>query len=176
MKRQRSGVILVTASTSAIRPRPGVQSYSASKGAVVALTKSLALELAPFGVRAVAIAPVATETPMLPRFSGKEQVDDGLMQKYLPTIPLGRLNTAGGRGADRAVPGLGRRRDDHGRLPRGGRGPLHLTPGPAPGRPYLGRFVRLHARPCVRPRQIMLDDMSLNPYLGWGSLSYISKP
>ena len=92
MKRQRAGVILVTASTSAIRPRPGVQSYSASKGAVVALTKSLALELAPFGVRAVAIAPVATETPMLPRFSGKERVDEDLLRKYLPTIPLGRLN------------------------------------------------------------------------------------
>ncbi len=57
------------------------------------LTKSLALELAPFGVRAVAIAPVATETPMLPRFSGKEQVDEDLLRKYLPTIPLGRLNT-----------------------------------------------------------------------------------
>jgi 3-oxoacyl-[acyl-carrier protein] reductase len=93
MKRQRAGVILVTASTSAIRPRPGVQSYSASKGAVVALTKSLALELAPFGVRAVAIAPVATETPMLPHFSGKERVDDELLRKYLPTIPLGRLNS-----------------------------------------------------------------------------------
>jgi 3-oxoacyl-[acyl-carrier protein] reductase len=92
MKRQRAGVILVTASTSAVRPRPGVQSYSASKGAVVALTKSLALELAPFGIRAVSIAPVATETPMLPRFSGKERVDDDLMKKYLPTIPLGRLN------------------------------------------------------------------------------------
>ena len=93
MKRQRAGVILVTASTSAIRPRPGVQSYSASKGAVVALTKSLALELAPFGVRAVAIAPVATETPMLPQFSGKDRVDEDLLRKYLPTIPLGRLNT-----------------------------------------------------------------------------------
>jgi 3-oxoacyl-[acyl-carrier protein] reductase len=93
MKRQRAGVILATASTSAIRPRPGVQSYSASKGAVVALTKSLALELAPFGVRVVAIAPVATETPMLPRFSGKERVDEELLRKYLPTIPLGRLNT-----------------------------------------------------------------------------------
>ncbi len=93
MKRQRAGVILVTASTSAIRPRPGVQTYSASKGAVVALTKSLALELAPFGVRAVAIAPVATETPMLPRFSGKERMDEDLLRKYLPTIPLGRLNT-----------------------------------------------------------------------------------
>jgi 3-oxoacyl-[acyl-carrier protein] reductase len=92
MKRQRVGVILATASTSAIRPRPGVQSYSASKGAVVTLVKSLALELAPFGVRAVAIAPVATETPMLPHFSGKEQVDEELLRKYLPTIPLGRLN------------------------------------------------------------------------------------
>jgi 3-oxoacyl-[acyl-carrier protein] reductase len=92
MKRQRAGVFLATASTSAIRPRPGVQSYSTSKGAVVTLVKSLALELAPFGVRAVAIAPVATETPMLPRFSGKEQVDDELLRKYLPTIPLGRLN------------------------------------------------------------------------------------
>ena len=39
MKRQKSGVFLVTASTSAIRPRPGVQSYSASKGAVVTLVK-----------------------------------------------------------------------------------------------------------------------------------------
>lgn len=93
MKRQRSGVVLVTASTSAIRPRPGVQAYSASKGAVVALTKSLALELAPYGIRAVALAPVATDTPMLPRFSGKDRVDDELMRKYLPTIPLGRLNT-----------------------------------------------------------------------------------
>jgi len=92
MKRQRSGVILVTASTSAIRPRPRVQCYSASKGAVVALTKSLALELAPYGVRVVALAPVATDTPMLPRFSGKECVDDELLAKYLPTIPLGRLN------------------------------------------------------------------------------------
>jgi 3-oxoacyl-[acyl-carrier protein] reductase len=92
MKRQRTGVILVTASTSAIRPRPGVQSYSASKGAVVALAKSLALELAAFGVRVVAIAPVATETPMLPHFSGKEQLDDEVLRKYLPTIPLGRLN------------------------------------------------------------------------------------
>jgi 3-oxoacyl-[acyl-carrier protein] reductase len=93
LKRQRRGVFLATASTSALRPRPGVQSYSASKGAVVALVKSLALEWAPFGVRAVSIAPVATDTPMLPRFSGKTAIDDALLAKYLPTIPLGRLNT-----------------------------------------------------------------------------------
>ena len=42
MKKQRRGVFLITASTAAIRPRPGVQAYAASKGAVVTLTKSLA--------------------------------------------------------------------------------------------------------------------------------------
>jgi 3-oxoacyl-[acyl-carrier protein] reductase len=92
MKRQRSGVFLVTASTSAIRPRPGVQAYSASKGAVVALAKSLALESAPFGVRVIAIAPVATETPMLATFMGKKAVDEEGMARYRGTVPLGRLN------------------------------------------------------------------------------------
>ena len=91
-KRQRSGVFLITGSTSGIRPRPGVQSYSASKGAVHALAKSLALELAPFGARVVAIAPVATETPMLATFMGKTQVDEEGMTRYRATVPLGRLN------------------------------------------------------------------------------------
>jgi 3-oxoacyl-[acyl-carrier protein] reductase len=92
MKRQKRGVFLVTASTAAIRPRPGGQTYAASKGAVVTLTKSLALECAPYGVRVVAIAPVATETPMLPTFMGKERVDDEGMARYVATVPLGRLN------------------------------------------------------------------------------------
>jgi len=92
MKRQRSGVILITGSTSAVRPRPGVQCYSASKGAVHVMAKSLALELAPFGIRVVTIAPVATETPMLPAFMGKDKVDDEGMARYRATVPLGRLN------------------------------------------------------------------------------------
>ena len=91
-KRQRSGVLLITGSTSAIRPRPGVQCYSASKGAVHTLAKSLALELAPFGARVVAIAPVATETPMLATFMGKQEVDEEGMTRYRSTVPLGRLN------------------------------------------------------------------------------------
>jgi 3-oxoacyl-[acyl-carrier protein] reductase len=92
MKRQRRGVFLITASTAAIRPRPGVQAYAASKGAVVTLTKSLALEAAPHGVRVVAIAPVATETPMLPAFMGKRVVDEEGRAGYVATVPLGRLN------------------------------------------------------------------------------------
>lgn len=92
MKQRKRGVFLVTASTAAIRPRPGGQTYAASKGAVVALTKSLAVEAAPHGVRVVAIAPVATETPMLATFMGKKAVDAEGMARYVATVPLGRLN------------------------------------------------------------------------------------
>lgn len=49
MKRQRSGVIINAASTAGVRPRPGASAYAASKGAVIALTKALAVELAPSG-------------------------------------------------------------------------------------------------------------------------------
>ena len=92
MKRQRRGVLLITASTSAIRPRPGGQTYAASKGAVVVLAKALALETAPHGVRVVAIAPVATHTPMLPTFMNKREVDEEGLRAYVATVPLGRLN------------------------------------------------------------------------------------
>jgi 3-oxoacyl-[acyl-carrier protein] reductase len=92
MKRQRRGVLLITASTSAIRPRPGGQTYAASKGAVVVLAKALALETAPHGVRVVAIAPVATHTPMLPTFMNKREVDEEGLRAYIATVPLGRLN------------------------------------------------------------------------------------
>jgi 3-oxoacyl-[acyl-carrier protein] reductase len=92
MKRQRRGVFLITASTSAIRPRPGGQTYAASKGAVVVLAKALALETAPHGVRVVAIAPVATHTPMLPTFMNKREVDEEGLRAYIATVPLGRLN------------------------------------------------------------------------------------
>jgi 3-oxoacyl-[acyl-carrier protein] reductase len=92
MKRQRRGVFFITASTSAIRPRPGGQTYAASKGAVVVLAKALALETAPHGVRVVAIAPVATHTPMLPTFMNKREVDEEGLRAYVATVPLGRLN------------------------------------------------------------------------------------
>ena len=94
MKKQGvGGVILTTASTAAIRPRPGFNAYSASKGAVIAWTKALALELAPYRIRVVAIAPVATDTPMLPTFVGKTVLDDKGKETIVKTIPLGRLVT-----------------------------------------------------------------------------------
>jgi 3-oxoacyl-[acyl-carrier protein] reductase len=91
MKRQGGGVILNTASTAAIRPRPGLTPYNASKGAVVTMTKSLAIELAPFGIRVNCICPVATETPMLDQFIGTKMGREEGREKFKATIPLGRL-------------------------------------------------------------------------------------
>jgi len=92
MKRQRSGVILVTASIAGIRPRPGLAAYVASKGGAIAFVKGLALELAPFGVRANAICPVAVRTPMVTKFGFGDDLA-AAEERFVSTIPLGRLTT-----------------------------------------------------------------------------------
>jgi 3-oxoacyl-[acyl-carrier protein] reductase len=94
MKAQGGGVILNTASTAGIRPRPGLAVYNASKAAVITMTKSLAVELAPHRIRVVSICPVATDTPMLPSFIGVEQGADEAegRKRFIGTIPWGRLN------------------------------------------------------------------------------------
>ncbi len=91
MKAQGGGVILNTASTAGIRPRPGLAVYNASKAAVISLTKTLALELAPHHIRVVSICPVATDTPMLPGFIGAADEAEA-RKRFVATIPWGRLN------------------------------------------------------------------------------------
>lgn len=91
MKAQGGGVILNTASTAGIRPRPGLAIYNASKAAVISLTKTLALEVAPYRIRVVSICPVATDTPMLSTFLGPNE--DEARQRFIGTVPWGRLNT-----------------------------------------------------------------------------------
>jgi 3-oxoacyl-[acyl-carrier protein] reductase len=90
MKAQGGGVILNTASTAGIRPRPGLAVYNASKAAVISLTKTLALELAAHRIRVVSICPVATDTPMLPTFLGMDEAEG--RKRFISTIPWGRLN------------------------------------------------------------------------------------
>jgi 3-oxoacyl-[acyl-carrier protein] reductase len=82
------GVIINIGSTAGLRPRPGLSAYNATKGAVHILTKTLAVELAPDRIRVCAIAPVATDTPLLPSFLGPAP---GQREKFVATVPLGRL-------------------------------------------------------------------------------------
>ena len=91
MKARRAGTIINIASTAGVRPRGGLTWYNASKGWVITATKSLAAELAPFGIRVNAINPVAGETPLLTTFMGGDS--DTLRQTFLATIPLGRFCT-----------------------------------------------------------------------------------
>src|SRR5579883_2777171 len=87
-RKQGGGAIINIGSTAGFRPRPGLSAYSATKGAVHTLTKALAVELAPDRIRVCAIAPVATETPLLPTFLGPAP---GQREKFQATVPLGRL-------------------------------------------------------------------------------------
>jgi 3-oxoacyl-[acyl-carrier protein] reductase len=91
LMRGQGGVIINIGSTAGLRPRPGLSAYNATKGAVHNLTKTLAVELAPDKIRVCAIAPVATDTPLLPTFLGPAP---GMREKFIATVPLGRLATA----------------------------------------------------------------------------------
>jgi 3-oxoacyl-[acyl-carrier protein] reductase len=90
-KAQKKGVILNIASTAGVSPRPRLTWYNASKGWVITATRSMAVELAPFGIRVCALNPVAGETPMLKTFMGEDTPE--VRARFLATIPIGRFST-----------------------------------------------------------------------------------
>jgi len=91
MESQGGGSIITTASTAALRPRPGLTWYNASKGWTVTATKSMAVELAPKNIRVNCLCPVAGETGMLASFMGEDTPEKRAM--FRASIPLGRLST-----------------------------------------------------------------------------------
>ena len=91
-RRQGRGSFINIASTAGIRPRPGLTWYSATKGAVITMTKSMAVELAPDNIRANAINPVVSATGLLKDFLPGEDTPEA-RAKFVATIPLGRMST-----------------------------------------------------------------------------------
>ena len=85
--RERGGAIVNVASQAALVSLPSQAAYTASKGAVAALTRSLAIDWAEYGVRANAVAPGFTVTPMTAEFFENEK----FVQAATRRIPLGRL-------------------------------------------------------------------------------------
>lgn len=86
MRKKRWGRIINTSSIAA-HGNPGQANYSATKGAVISLTRTLALELASSGINVNCVAPGAIMTPML------EEVAEDIRYKFLERIPLARFGT-----------------------------------------------------------------------------------
>jgi NAD(P)-dependent dehydrogenase (short-subunit alcohol dehydrogenase family) len=92
------GVIVNAASAAGLIGVRDLAAYSASKGAVISLTRSMAIDLAPLGIRVNAICPGAVHTPMLAQLMRRRGAGDAeaAVAGTLPRYPLGRM----GRPAD----------------------------------------------------------------------------
>ncbi|MCA2210457.1 SDR family oxidoreductase [Nocardia rosealba] len=96
-----TGAIVVVSSNAAATPRVGMAAYGAAKAAATAFTRSLALQVAPLGVRVNLVSPGSTDTPMLRDMFGGTPLDDaaetalldGDPAAYRLGIPLRRIAT-----------------------------------------------------------------------------------
>jgi NAD(P)-dependent dehydrogenase (short-subunit alcohol dehydrogenase family) len=87
-----NGVIVNILSTEALKPAsPGLSAYVSAKSGLLGLTKALAIEWGPAGVRAIGIAPTVVQTPgvenMKAQFAGMGEVIDGIAA----SLPMGRM-------------------------------------------------------------------------------------
>jgi NAD(P)-dependent dehydrogenase (short-subunit alcohol dehydrogenase family) len=80
------GSLVVTSSIAAISGRPGREHYTASKGALLSLVRSLAVELGRFGIRANALLPGPIETEMAAKAPDRERI----RRRVVERVPLGR--------------------------------------------------------------------------------------
>jgi NAD(P)-dependent dehydrogenase (short-subunit alcohol dehydrogenase family) len=87
----RGGAIVNTSSVAAIRGNPTGGAYSAAKAAVISLTRTAALEGAPFGIRVNAICPGPIETPMLGLALDSVGEEDPNRARFSGGVPLGRI-------------------------------------------------------------------------------------
>jgi 3-oxoacyl-[acyl-carrier protein] reductase len=88
MVKQRSGAIVNISSTAA-NGFPGLSAYGASKAAMNSLTRGLAREVAPLGIRVNAVAPSWTQTEMTESIASNPKV-----MERIKRIPLGRIARA----------------------------------------------------------------------------------
>jgi NAD(P)-dependent dehydrogenase (short-subunit alcohol dehydrogenase family) len=94
LRRRGGGAIVNVASVQAFAAQPGVVAYAASKGAIVALTKAMAIDHAPDRIRCNAVCPGSVDTPML-RWAANLFKGDGTEEETVRTWgrahPLGRV-------------------------------------------------------------------------------------
>ena len=89
LKKSGDGVIVNLSSTAGQRGESGHSHYAATKGALISMTKSLAVELAPFGIRTNCVAPGWVDTDM-----SHDALEGPRREEIRSAIPLGRPGTA----------------------------------------------------------------------------------
>jgi len=94
MKSQGAGVILNTASATALRAVPDRACYTATKAAIIGLTKSLALDYVRDNIRVNCICPGTTETPSLTQRLGAFPDPAEARKNFIARQPMGRFGTA----------------------------------------------------------------------------------
>ena len=87
MKRARHGAIVNVCSRNALSSSPRASTYDATKAALLAMTRTLAVELGPYGIRANAVLPGFIDTPI----HGDLLEDKTFLRNYLKLIPLNRI-------------------------------------------------------------------------------------
>lgn len=91
MRRNGGGAILNTGSIASFTGQVGTPAYSASKGAIALLTKSLALDLGRDNIRVNCICPGITDTPMLREHLGHGDEGEARIRARLSRVPLGAI-------------------------------------------------------------------------------------
>ena len=91
LKRSRHGAIVCTGSELGIVGCAESLAYNSSKGGVIQFTKSLALELAPFGIRVNAVCPAGTETPAFVKDMSRSGAYKQEVDRLIASYPLKRL-------------------------------------------------------------------------------------
>lgn len=84
------GAIVNVASTAALAAHPWAAAYSASKGGVLALTRTLAIEYAKQGLRANAVCPGSIDTPITGAFNLPEGADGKLLHRIMSPVGMGQ--------------------------------------------------------------------------------------
>jgi meso-butanediol dehydrogenase/(S,S)-butanediol dehydrogenase/diacetyl reductase len=96
MKKRGGGAIVNVASVQGHACQRGVAAYVASKGAILSLTRALAIDYAPDGIRVNSISPGSVATPMLElaahRYSPEMPIND-VIKRFGDAHPLGRVGT-----------------------------------------------------------------------------------
>ena len=92
MMQQAGGSIINIASVSGQRGQPGNSAYSTTKGAIMNLTRSIAVDYGPYGIRANSISPALVRTEMAEtRLKPGDNWDERAAREWIPNYPLGRI-------------------------------------------------------------------------------------